>query len=236
MWYYNDKEFTSDMIDGNVGFVYLIENLIDGRKYVGKKIFQFKKKRQVNKKKKRYLAESDWKDYYGSSETLSADVEKFGKENFRRTILHLCRSKKVMTYRELEEQMKRRVLEDPMYYNTNILGRFFVKDVTKQLFPQQNIVEGGTISKGIPKRKKQPKQPRKLSEEHKLKISASNTGKKCPWNNAVHKGNSYGKGRKGNGLEGMAWYTNGLVNRRVNDEEGVKLLQQGFKLGRTISS
>ena len=37
MWYYNGEEFTSEMIEDYVGFVYLITNLSDNKKYVGKK-------------------------------------------------------------------------------------------------------------------------------------------------------------------------------------------------------
>ena len=44
MWLYNDQEFTEDMIGDNVGFVYLITNLQNGRKYIGKKTFWFKRK------------------------------------------------------------------------------------------------------------------------------------------------------------------------------------------------
>ena len=43
MWAYNDIEFTSEMISDYVGFVYVITNLINKKKYVGKKIFQFHK-------------------------------------------------------------------------------------------------------------------------------------------------------------------------------------------------
>lgn len=231
MWFYQDKEFTSEMIGNYVGFVYLIENLTNGKKYIGKKVFQFKKKRQVNKKKRRYLAESDWKDYYGSSDTLSADVEALGKDNFRRTILHLCATKKVMTYREVEEQIKRRVLEEPGYYNTNILGRFFVKDVTKQISWRENIVEYGAISKGVRKTKK-TFSPRVRSAEHNKKISESNKGKKCPWNATHHTGNQYGVGRKGNGQVGTCWLNNGIANKRCPKDQVDQWLQQGYVFGK----
>ena len=36
MWYYEGKEFTSDMIGDNIGFVYIITNKQNGMKYVGK--------------------------------------------------------------------------------------------------------------------------------------------------------------------------------------------------------
>lgn len=100
------------------GFVYIIENLANGRSYIGKKGFTFGKTRQVNKKKRRYRAESDWRTYHGSSEELLRDVEYYGEKCFRRTILHLCRSKGEASYLEAREQFVRDVLLRDDYYNT----------------------------------------------------------------------------------------------------------------------
>ena len=105
------------------GFVYVIKNTVNGRLYIGKKGFTFRKTRQVNKKKKRFNAESDWRDYYGSSEELLADVEKYGKDKFIRTILHLCRSKAECSYLEAREQFQRDVLLTNDYYNSWISCR-----------------------------------------------------------------------------------------------------------------
>ena len=105
----NDKEV--------YGFVYLIENLTNGRKYIGKKFFWSAKTKQVNKKKKRYKVESDWKDYYGSSAELGIEIANIGKESFKRTILHLCKTKAECAYLELKEQIERDVLLSDEYYN-----------------------------------------------------------------------------------------------------------------------
>jgi hypothetical protein len=105
----NDKEV--------YGFVYLIENLTNGRKYIGKKFFWSAKTKQVNKKKKRYKVESDWKDYYGSSAELGIEIANIGKESFKRTILHLCKTKAECAYLELKEQIERNVLLSDEYYN-----------------------------------------------------------------------------------------------------------------------
>jgi hypothetical protein len=51
-WYYNDKDFTEDLIGDNYGFVYQITNLTNGRKYIGKKFFYSAKTKQVKGKKK----------------------------------------------------------------------------------------------------------------------------------------------------------------------------------------
>lgn len=38
VWTHNGAEFTDDMIGKHMGFVYLITNTLDGRKYIGKKL------------------------------------------------------------------------------------------------------------------------------------------------------------------------------------------------------
>ena len=111
---------------GTEGFVYLITNLQTGRKYVGKKLAQFKKSRpplkgRVNRRRSR--VESDWRDYWGSNEQLLQDVPQLGMDQFTREILYICRSRGVMGYLEALEQFERRVLESDDYYNGHIQVR-----------------------------------------------------------------------------------------------------------------
>ena len=94
-WYYKD-EIIDELPEGVVGFVYLITNTTNNRRYIGKKLGQFKKTRpplKGRKNKRRTTVESDWRDYYGSSDNLTADIELLGKENFKREILFYCYSK-----------------------------------------------------------------------------------------------------------------------------------------------
>jgi hypothetical protein len=108
------------------GFVYLITNLENGRKYIGKKFFWRKKILPITKSRKRRKhtqVESDWKSYYGSSEELNSDIDKYGKDNFRREILHLCRTKGECGYLEAKEQFVRDALLTDEYYNTWIQVR-----------------------------------------------------------------------------------------------------------------
>ena len=127
-WLYNGEVFTSDMIGENYGFVYLLENIIKGKKYIGKKFFYSQKTKVLKGKKKKYLAESDWKGYYGSNKNLLSDVVESGKENIKRTILKLCKNKTSTNYFELKEQILNDVLMDMGYYNefigTRISGKF----------------------------------------------------------------------------------------------------------------
>jgi hypothetical protein len=101
-------------------FVYLITNTTNGRMYVGKKLAKFKKTRpplKGKKNKRRTKVESDWREYWGSSDNLLEDVTLLGPEKFTREILHYCPSRGVASYLEAREQFERRVLETDDYYN-----------------------------------------------------------------------------------------------------------------------
>lgn len=120
MWYYKGEEFTSDMIGDNIGFVYIITDKSNGKKYVGKKLLVSKRKLPPLKGKKRrrtVIKESDWQDYYGSSDEVKSLVEEYGRDNFHREILHLCKAKGELSYLEAKEQFDRNVLLDDSYYN-----------------------------------------------------------------------------------------------------------------------
>ena len=124
-WTYQG-ELVETLPDGVVGFVYLITNTTTGRKYVGKKLAKFKRSRpplKGRKNKRRHTVESDWQDYYGSSDLLIEDVNKLGKEKFKREIIHLCKSKGECNYLEAKEQFARGVLESDDYYNGHIRVR-----------------------------------------------------------------------------------------------------------------
>ena len=116
-WEWENKTLQEEDIKEYVGFVYEIQNLIDYRKYIGKKNFTRSKIYQKNKKRRRKRVESNWKDYYGSSDILLKDLEKYGKENFRRKILHLCKTKSEMSYLEAKEQFLNDAIISEEYYN-----------------------------------------------------------------------------------------------------------------------
>lgn len=116
-WTYQGSPFTE--VGGNYGYVYIITNLIDNRQYIGKKFFWSTKRKQVNKKRKSYKVESDWKEYWSSSEELKNDVLTLGNENFSREIIHLCPNKGTANYLEAKEQFTRSVLENKsLWYNS----------------------------------------------------------------------------------------------------------------------
>lgn len=122
-WLYKDNDFTEDQIGENYGFVYVITNLVSGRKYIGKKFFYSQKTKIVKGKKKKLKVDSDWQTYYGSNEELKKDVIMHGREQFKREIIHLCLTKGTAGYLEAKEQFINGVLESDDYYNTWIMVR-----------------------------------------------------------------------------------------------------------------
>ena len=140
-WYYQNNP-VEELPDDCIGFVYLITNKTNSRKYVGKKLAKFskttyktiKQKNGTKKKKKiRSKIDSDWQEYYGSSIELNKDVELLGKDNFTREILFFCKSKAECSYIETREQFARKVLESTEYYNNNIMCRIHGSHILNKL-------------------------------------------------------------------------------------------------------
>lgn len=116
-WLYRGEPFLNP--GEYYGFVYVITNLLSNKQYIGKKFFWSTKRRQVNKVRKRYKVESDWKEYWSSSDDLKEDVRALGAENFKREIIHLCNNKGTTNYLEAKEQFQRQVLENKdLWYNS----------------------------------------------------------------------------------------------------------------------
>jgi hypothetical protein len=140
IWTHNNEEIT-ELPEDCVGFVYIITNLTNNKKYIGKKLAKFSKttyktvklKNGTKKKKKiRSKIDSDWQTYYGSNEQLNKDVQALGKENFKREILFYCKSKAECSYIEAREQFNHRVLESTEYYNGQISVRVHGSHILKK--------------------------------------------------------------------------------------------------------
>lgn len=130
-WTYQGQ-IVNELPDDCIGYVYIITNLTNNKRYIGKKLAKFAKttykivklKNGTKKKKKiKSKIDSDWKEYWGSSPNLQADIDKLGKQYFTREILHYCKSKAETSYIEAKLQFEYKVLESDDFYNGHIQVR-----------------------------------------------------------------------------------------------------------------
>ena len=102
------------------GFVYKITHTPSGRYYIGKKFFWFKHSGNPLKgktRKRKYLAESDWRTYWSSSAEVQALVASAGEHEFTKEVIHLCKDKFECAYYEVKYQMDHKVLYDCQSFN-----------------------------------------------------------------------------------------------------------------------
>ena len=131
MWVYDNNEF-NETPDEFQGFVYMITELDTGKKYIGKKFFWKPKILPVTKSRKRRVrtrVESDWRTYYGSNKEVQTLVESKGKDNYKREILKLCKSKGECSYYEAKLQFQYDVLLSDEYYNEFIGCKIHAKHI-----------------------------------------------------------------------------------------------------------
>jgi hypothetical protein len=119
-WTFNGKDFDPDDAENHEGFVYCIHGPV--KQYIGRKYFWTRRKSP--KTKRRVKKESDWKEYYGSSNNLTADIELLGKGCFRREIISMHKTRGDVNYTETKIQFVLNVLESDKYYNDNILVKY----------------------------------------------------------------------------------------------------------------
>ena len=144
-WYYKGEVMTSveEFPPSTFGFVYRVIHEPTGKIYIGKKVLQFNRKAKLTKRDlalyegqsgrkpsfKRVIKESDWKTYYGSHKEILTLIKEGKQDEFKREILTLSPTKKLLTYEETKALFLYEVLQKPdEYFNDNILGKFFRKD------------------------------------------------------------------------------------------------------------
>ena len=136
-WIYDNEEMLdiSQFPKNTYGFVYRINHLPTDKSYIGKKVLFHNRKTKLGKKElAQYEGMVGRKPSFKmvtkeSNKSLLELVKEEPSENFRRDILILAPTKKLLTYQETKFLFVFRVLEEPeMYFNDNIQGKFFRKD------------------------------------------------------------------------------------------------------------
>jgi len=139
------------------GFVYITTNMINGKKYIGQKIF-----------------DCHWKLYLGSGKRLKYAIKKYGKDNFIREIIAIAYSKEELNNLEIEIiNNHNAVVDEDNYYNiaygggTNT-GLHFSEEHKNKI---SNSEKGKVTSEETKLKISNSKKGTILSEETKLKIS-----------------------------------------------------------------
>ena len=135
-WQLNGIEFTEDMIGDNYGFIYSISVQDSKGKithYIGKKAFSHKKKTKLSTRarkgtRKRVAIskkDSGWQSYNGSCKPL-LDAIRVGKVRIiSKQVLKLCTDKQSLNYWEVDYLCEHKVLFNDLFWNGNILARYF---------------------------------------------------------------------------------------------------------------
>jgi len=144
-WLWNGNDVTEDVIpEDAVGFIYMIEHIPTGKYYIGKKslesvrnvkigVRELQRIREERKlagirgslpKKKKVRKSSDWQKYFSSNDWIKEQITEGKSDEFKRSVLQFCYSKKSLSYYELHWQFKHDVLRDENSINGNISGKW----------------------------------------------------------------------------------------------------------------
>lgn len=116
------------------GFIYIITNLLNGRRYIGRKFYHRYRKRKP-------IGQTNWRNYMGSSSELLGDIHRFGKDSFIFEIVRQLETRGGLVYTEVHLQHYFNVLTDtfecgtPKWYNKNIGS---VKFVPKEFLSEEH--------------------------------------------------------------------------------------------------
>lgn len=185
-----------------IGYIYLTTNLINGKKYIGK--------RQKSKFDESYI---------GSGVRLKAAVKKYGKENFKCEILYWCETKEELIQCEKDTITQYNALNDSNFYNLTAGGdggntgaQYKGMKPHKAHHSEETKLKMSNIRKG-----------HNTSEETKLRISNSNKGKKrTPEQNKANSDRNKNK----------IWIRKDNIQTTIPSIELNKYLEQGWERGR----
>lgn len=128
-----------DFPEGAIGFIYML-HFSNGKKYIGRKALYSYTKRHFGKKELALITdkrkktwetvkkEMKWQTYEGSKSEIK-NLKDEGIYIVKKEILKICFTLKQMTYYETQCLFSYGVLEGDDYYNDNILGKFYSRDL-----------------------------------------------------------------------------------------------------------
>jgi len=152
------------------GFVYITTNIINGKKYIGQKIF-----------------DNRWKSYLGSGIHLKSAIKKYGKENFSREIIAIAYSKEELNKLEIMFIKEHDAVKSNDYYNISSGGGtnagLKMSEETRKKMSEANkgqkcYMYGKPKSEETRKKLSLANKGKKLSKETKKKIGDAKRGEK----------------------------------------------------------
>ena len=226
------------------GYIYLTENLINGRKYIGKKASS------------KFLEE----EYLGSGKALNVAINKYGKENFKVTMIDTAESIEELNQKEIYYIAINNAQKSEEFYNISaggldggplFKGHKHTKEskqrIGNSVRGEKNGFYGKQHSEETRKIMSKKRKQRITKDETRAKMSKAHKGKKFTEEHR-HKISEAQKGEKGNNwgkklsnntkqkisktISNQKWLNNGTINKRVPTELVPDYIQQGFVYGR----
>lgn len=162
------------------GFIYITTNMVNGKRYIGQKMFYGKKK---------------WQNYLGSGKLLKKAIKKYEKENFTRDIVDIAYSQDELDKLEIEWIKNYNAIEDENYYNIALGGNGgntfsgkseeellkIKKKISNSLRGNLNPNFGNHKLKGVLLGNLNPMYGKNHSMEAKERMSKARKGKKHTW-------------------------------------------------------
>ena len=140
------------IIENPYGFIYITTNMVNGKKYIGQRMFDNKSK---------------WMSYLGSGIHLVRSIQKYGKDNLTRKIIAIAYSKEELNQLEIATIDVHNAVENNDYYNIAFGGDGgFIICNRNYVYSEEHKQKISMSLRG-----------RTLSEEHVQKIVNSNKGK-----------------------------------------------------------
>lgn len=122
-WTFKGKVFDSENLEKDFfGFIYLITDNKNNKMYIGQKQFKSHKYKTTKGIKKKIKCESDWKNYFSSSDIIKESVKNEGTTHIKREILYICSSKGQMNYVETKLQFDLGCLLDQKIWLNGIVN------------------------------------------------------------------------------------------------------------------